>query len=90
MDIDDKINSLMAERSFLKLEINSKYGTSHVSVVSELFIRRNKITEEITNYATLTGNEITANQFEAFNLNNNKSVMIINKKKLSTYLDNLL
>ena len=50
----------------------------------------NKITEEITNYATLVGKEITANQFEFFNLNNNKSVMIINKEKLSTYLENLL
>ena len=49
-----------------------------------------KIKEEITSYATLTGNEITANQFEYFNLDNNKSVMIINEKKLSTYLDNLL
>ena len=50
----------------------------------------NKITEEITNYATLTGNEITANQFEFFNLDNNKSVIIINKEKLSAYLENLL
>ena len=50
----------------------------------------NKITEEITNYATLTGNEITANQFEFFNLDNNESVIIINKEKLSTYLENLL
>jgi len=50
----------------------------------------NKITEEITNYATLTGKEITANQFEFFNLDNNKSVIIINKEKLSTYWENLL
>jgi len=50
----------------------------------------NKITEEITNYATFVGKEITANQFEFFNLDNNKSVMIINNKKLSTYLENLL
>lgn len=50
----------------------------------------NKITEEITNYATISGEEITANQFEFFNLDNNKSVIIINNSELSTYLDNLL
>jgi len=38
----------------------------------------------------LVGKEIIANQYEFFNLDNNKSVIIINKKKLSTYLDNLL
>ena len=47
ISIDDKINCLMAERSFLKMEINSNYGVSHVSVVTDLFIKRNKITEEI-------------------------------------------
>ena len=47
-----------------------------------------KITEEITNYATLVGKEITLNQFEFFNSNNNKSVIIINNSELSTYLDN--
>ena len=47
MDIDDKIKCLMFEKSFLKMEINSNYGTNHISVVTELFIRRNKITEEI-------------------------------------------
>lgn len=50
----------------------------------------NKIKEEIINYATLTGKEITANQFEMFNEYNNKSVIIINNSELSTYLDNLL
>ena len=65
--------------------VSTKYGTSVYFPVAY-----NKITEEITNYATLTGNEITANQFEFFNLDNNKSVMIINNKKLSTYLENLL
>lgn len=65
--------------------VSTKYGTSVYFPVAY-----NKITEEITNYATLTGNEITANQFEFFNLDNNKSVMIINKEKLSTYLENLL
>jgi len=63
----------------------SKTGAS-----ASLPIAYNKITEEITGYATLTGNEITANQFEFFNLDNNKSVIIINKEKLSTYLENLL
>jgi len=65
--------------------VSTKYGTSVY-----LPVAYNKITEEITNYATLSGEEITANQFELFNLDNNKSVIIINKKKLSTYLDNLL
>ncbi len=55
-----------------------------------LTIGYDKLKEEITSYATLTGNEITANQFEFFNLDNNKSIMIINKEKLSTYLNNLL
>ena len=50
----------------------------------------NKIKEEVTIYGTLTGKEFTSNQFELFNLNNNKSVIIINKEKLSVYLENLL
>jgi len=49
-----------------------------------------KIKEEVTIYNTLDGKEVTASQFVAFNLDNNKSVMIINKEKLSTYLENLL
>ncbi len=64
--------------------VKAVYG-SHVY----LPVAYNKITEEITNYATLTGNEITAGQFEFFNLDNNKSVIIVNPEKLSTYLDNL-
>ena len=65
--------------------VSTKSGTSVY-----LPVAYNKITEEITGYATLTGKEITANQFEFFNLDNNKSVMIINQEKLSTYLENLL
>lgn len=55
-----------------------------------LLVGYNKIKEEVTLYGTLSGKEFTINQFEAFNLDNNKSVMIINKEKLSIYLDNLL
>lgn len=49
-----------------------------------------KLKEEVTMYATLSGKEVTGSQFVAFNLDNNKSVVIINKSKLSTYLENLL
>ena len=63
----------------------SKAGTS-----AHLPVGYDKIKEEVTVYSTLDGKEYTANQFVPFNLDNNKSVIIINKKKLSTYLDNLL
>lgn len=65
--------------------VSTKYGTSVY-----LPVGYNKITEEIINYATLVGKEITANQFDMFYENNNESVIIINKEKLPTYLDNLL
>lgn len=63
----------------------SKSGTN-----AYLPIEYNKIIKEITIYGTLSGKEFTINQFEHFNLDNNKSVMIINNEKLSTYLENLL
>lgn len=63
----------------------SKSGTDVYLVVGY-----NKIEEEVTIYATLSGKEVTASQFVAFNLDNNKSVIIINNSKLSIYLDNLL
>ena len=47
-----------------------------------------KIKEEVIIYGTLSGKEFTLNQFDKFNLDNNKSVMIINKEKLSTYWNN--
>lgn len=49
-----------------------------------------KIKNEITIYSILDGNEHTMDEFKYLDPNSNKSVMIINKKKLSTYLDNLL
>ena len=50
-----------------------------------------KTKNEITVYCTLDGKEYTYDQFELFfNLDNHKSVMIINNEKLSTYLENLL
>jgi hypothetical protein len=65
--------------------VGSVYGTH-----AYLLVAYNKIIEEITNYATLTGKEITANQYDFFYENNNNSVIIINREKLSIYLDNLL
>ena len=58
-------------------------------VTPTLPIEYNKF-EEIIIYGTLDGKEYTYDQFEVFNLNNNKSVIIINKEKLSTYWENLL
>ena len=58
-------------------------------VTPTLPIEYNKF-EEIIIYGTLSGKEFTINQFEHFNLDNNKSVIIFNKEKLSTYLENLL
>jgi len=49
-----------------------------------------KTKSEITTYAALDGNEHTMDEFKYLDPDYNKSVMIINKKKLSTYLDNLL
>ena len=90
--------NLKAEIQYLSiLEIQRMLEDDIVPIVltesqteAYLPVAYNKITEEITSYATFTGKEITANQFEFFNLDNNKSVMIVNKEKLSTYLENLL
>jgi len=100
-DLVNYINSrsdlnLKAEIKYLSiLEIQRMIEDDIVPIVVSksgidpyLPVAYNKITEEITSYATFTGKEITANQFEFFNLNNNESVIIINKEKLSTYLDN--
>ena len=53
-------------------------------------VEYDKIKNEITIYSILDGNEHTMYEFEYLNPDNNKSVIIINKEKLSTYLDNLL
>jgi len=90
--------NLKAEIQYLSiLEIQRMIEDDIVPIVltksgtdAYLPIAYNKITEKITNYATLVGKEITLNQFEFFNSNNNKSVIIINNSELSTYLDNLL
>ncbi len=74
----------MLEDDIVPIVLTKEGGSAYLPVAY------NTITEEITNYATFVGKEIIANQFEMFNLDNNKSVMIINKKKLSTYLENLL
>ena len=102
-DLVSYINSrqdlnLKAEIQYLSiLEIQRMLEDDIVPIVSTksgtsvyLPVGYDKLKEEITNYATLTGNEITANQFDMFYENNNKSVIIINKEKLPTYLDNLL
>ena len=65
--------------------VGSKSGTDVY-----LTVGYDKIKEEVIIYATLDGKEVTGNQFVAFNLDNNKSVMIINQEKLSTYWENLL
>ena len=102
-DLVSYINSrqdlnLKAEIQYLSiLEIQRMLEDDIVPIVSAKYkthvylpVGYNKITEEITSYATFTGKEITADQFEFFYENNNKSVIIINKEKLSTYLENLL
>lgn len=73
------------EKQIIPLIVMDKSGKNPI-----LIIEYNKIENEITSYSPLDGKEYTYNQYEALNLNNNKSVMIINNEKLSTYLENLL
>jgi len=51
-------------------------------------VEYNKIKNEITIYSILDGKEHTMYEFEYLDPNSNKSVMIINKEKLSTYWNN--
>ena len=95
---DRKDLNLKAEIQYLSiLEIQRMLEDDIVPMVIttsgtdvRLPVEYDKTKNEITVYCTLDGKEYTYNQFELFNLDNNKSVMIINKKKLSTYQDNLL
>ena len=102
-DLVNYINSrtdlnLKAEIQYLSiLEIQKMLEDDIVPIVlsktktdAYLPVGYDKIKEKVTVYGTLSGIEFTINQFVPFNLDNNKSVMIINKEKLSTYLDNLL
>ena len=102
-DLVNYINSrsdlnLKAEIQYLSiLEIQKMLEDDIVPIVISkdgktpiLPIEYNKVKEEITIYSTLDGNEYTMYEFEYLDPNSNKSVMIVNKEKLSTYLDNLL
>jgi len=45
--IDNEIIRLMSLRSFLKIQLNSTYGTSTQNNFQNLFDRRNEVTEEL-------------------------------------------
>lgn len=66
-NIDFEIRRLETLRTFLKLEINSNYGTSPAMDIQKLFEERNEITQQLKNLHLVKKRNVKINKIKQRN-----------------------